>query len=192
MLIRDDFRKFINPTQPLVNVAPFARLERATGAVVWRCVCVYHLPPAQNGGQHVVFVDALNSVGEWAWADGLKVEWTWEGRQPGEAAPPKPFEKRPPEPRAQVDLYAGQVTSVRIKDVTGIPSDVVYGLRSDVEDVGGGNTRFHNSFVVLFMRTAGAVVQPPVEPPSGDLVAAYAEIARLKAIIASAQKALAV
>lgn len=165
MLIRDDYRKLINPTQPLINVAPYARLERATGSVVWRCVCVYHLSPAQNGGQHVVFVDALDSVAQWAWADGLRVQWTWEGRQSGEAAPPKLFEKRPPEPRAQVDLYAGQVTSVRIDDRTGIPSDVVHGLRSDVEDVGIGNSWGHNSFVVLFQRLPGNVVQPPIVLP---------------------------
>jgi len=163
MLIRDNFRKYINPTQPLINVAPYARLERAAGAAVWRCVCVYHLSPAENGGKHVVFVDALDSVGQWAWADGLRVQWTWEGRQPGEAAPPKAFEKRPPEPRAQVDLYRGQVTSVRIDDPTGIPSDTVHGLRSDVEDVGGGNSRYHNSFLVLFQRLPGGVVVPPVE-----------------------------
>lgn len=165
MLNRDDYRKYINSTQPLVNVSPYARLERATGAVVWRCVCVYHLTPAENMGKHLIFVDALNSVGEWAWADGLRVQWTWEGRQPGQAAPPKAFEKRLPELRAQVDLYAGQVTSVRIDDRTGIPSDVVHGLRSDVEDVGVGNTWGHNSFVVLFQRMSGNITQPPIAPP---------------------------
>lgn len=164
MLNREDYRKLISLTQPLINVAPYARLERATGSAVWRAVCVYHLPSATNMGKHVIFIDALNAVGEWAWADGLRVQWTWEGRQPGESAPPKAFEKRPPEPRAQVDLYKGQVTSVRIDDRTGIPSDVVYGLRSDIEDTGGGNTLYHNSFVVLFQRLAGTVVQPPVLP----------------------------
>lgn len=186
MLNRDNYRRYINLAQPMVNVTPYARIDRAEVDTAWRVVCVYHLSPSENMGKHVIFVDALTAANEWAYADGLTVQWTWEGRQPGQAAPLKLFEKRPPEPRAQVDLYAGQVTSVRINDRAGIPSDVVSGLRSDVQDTGIGNTWGHNSFVVLFQRLASTIT-PPIDPPTqpDTLEAAWAEIRKLWAVVNS-------
>lgn len=163
MLNRDIFRRYINPTQPLVNTGDYANVERATGPC-WRCVCVYHLSPAENVGKSNIFIDVLSAGGDWAIANHLNVWWTWNGRQPHEPAPPREFEKRPPELRAQVDLYRGQTTSIRIADPTGLRSDSVHGLRSDVEDLPSGNTRYHNSFVVLFQRISGGIIIPPVDP----------------------------
>jgi len=188
MLNRDNYRRYINPVQPLVNTGAYANIERAAGPC-WRCVCVYHLSPQENVGKSNIFIDVLSAGGDWAIAEHLRVGWTWNGRQPHEPAAPRMFEKRPPEFRAQVDLYKGQITSLRIMDATGLRSDVVNGLRSDVEDLStGGNTRFHNSFAALFQRISGPVIAPPIDPvmPPTEILTAWQmgierDIAELKA-----------
>ena len=193
MLNREDYRRFINPAWPLINTGNYARVESAKGNVVWRAVCVYHLPGNINGGQHVIFCDTLADSGAWSSADGLRIAYTWEGKSDGPLY--RPFEKRPPEPRAQVDLYKGQVTTVWIDDPR-YPSDKVTGIHSAVADTQDGNTLFHNSFVVLWQLMQGAVITPPVEKPVGppvdsdELAQLRAENARLRAAITDALAAL--
>lgn len=168
MINRDAYLSKIIPNEPLYNTSPYARVERAVASTAWRAVLVYHLLPEENGNQHIVFVDALDTGGRWADVQGMTVGWTWEGRRTDtEPAPPRPFEKNPPEPRAQVDLYARQVTSVWLQDSMGVPSDVVHGLRSDVQDVPGNNL-YHNSFVVLFQLMTREIVPPVVVGPGPD------------------------
>jgi hypothetical protein len=172
MLNRNDFKKYVNLERPLANVgAQNCAIERAkTDGYAWRCVAVYHLSPEENQGKHQVFVDVLNSIGQWVFSGdrqftALRVGWTWEGRRLDEPAPLRFFEKREPEPKAQVDLYKGQTVSIWI-DSSDHPSDKVHGLRSDVEIGTWGNTLFHNSFVVLFQLTnAISVSITPVDPP---------------------------
>lgn len=164
MLNRDQFAPLVIPNEPLFNTSPYARVERAAAPTAWRAVLVYHLLPEQNGNQHTIFVDVLDTGNRWADTQGLMLGWTWEGRRADEPAPAKVFEKNPPEPRAQVDLYRGQITSVWIEDGLGVPSDRVHGLHSAVADVPGNNL-FHNSFLVLFRLMTTAVVTPPVTPP---------------------------
>lgn len=187
MLNRDEYRRFINADQPLTNTAAYARIERAPTGTAWRAVCVYHLPAEINNRMLVAFCDVLQG-GLWANADKLRIAYTWEGR----TEPPlyRPFEKRPPEPRAQVDLYKGQVTTIWVDDPR-YPSDRVAGIHSAVENGQGGNTLYHNSFMV-FWELRNAVVIPPIDPPTvpGDVAALQAEIARLRGVIASAQNAL--
>ena len=166
MINRDLHRNRIDNNNPLTNTAGFGvSIARwATAGPVWRAIYVHHLSPQENGNQHNVFVDCLDSMGYWADTSRLKVAYTWEGRRLDEQAPPRPFEKRPPEPRAQLDLHRGQKITCWIDDPT-LPSDRVVGLRSDVQDVAGNNL-FHNSFVVLFQLQQGEPVEPPTEPVS--------------------------
>lgn len=187
MLNRDEYRRFINADQPLVNTSAYARIDRAPTGTAWRAVCVYHLPGEVNNRMLIAFCDVLQG-GLWANADKLRIAYTWEGR----TEPPlyRPFEKRPPEPRAQVDLYRGQVTTVWVDDPR-YPSDKVAGIHSAVENGQQGNTLYHNSFLVLW-ELRNAVIIPPIDPPTvpGDVVALQAEVQRLRGIIAAAQKAL--
>lgn len=169
MLNRDAYLSLLSPNNPTINTSQYARVERAVASIAWRAVLVYHLLPEENGNQHVVFVDVLDTSTPYRWADtaGMAVGWTWDGRREDEKISPRSFEKQPPEPRAQVDLHKYQVTSVWINDPDGWPSDKVHGLRSDVQDVPGNNL-FHNSFLVLFKLMTTSVVTPPVIVPPTD------------------------
>lgn len=170
VLNRNDYLKYVNLQRPLANTgAQTCTIERAkTEGVTWRCVAVYHLTPEENQGKHIIFVDTLHENQTWVFSSDqpytyLKVGWTWEGRRLDEPAPLRHFDKKLPEFKAQVDLYKNQTTSIWIVDDT-FSSDIVHGLRSDVEAGEWGNTLFHNSFIVLFQLTdALTVVQPP--PP---------------------------
>lgn len=182
MINRDLHRNRISNSNPLTNTAGYGvRIDRVEAGPVWRAVYVHHLSPQENGNQHNVFLDCLDGMGYWADASRLQVAYTWEGRRPEETAPPRPFEKRPPEPRAQLDLNKGQRITCWIDDPT-LPSDRVVGLRSDVQDVPGNNL-FHNSFVVLFQLQQGGVIEPPTEPdPGGNLDDLRREVAALRVL----------
>ena len=164
MINRDELRAQVIPNEPLINTSLYVRVERATAPTAWRAILVYHLLPHQNGNQHNIFVDVLDTGGRWADTSGMSVGWTWDGRRDDEKIDPRPFEKRPPEPRAQVDLHKGQITSVWLNDPNGWPSDKVHGLRSDVADVPGNNL-YHNSFGVLFQLMTREVAPPIVIAP---------------------------
>lgn len=181
MINRDLHRNRID-NNPLTNTAGYGiSIARwAAASPVWRAVYVHHLSPQENGNQHNVFIDCLDSMGYWANTSRLQVAYTWEGRRPDEQAPPRPFEKRPPEPRAQLDINKGQKITCWIDDPT-LPSDRVVGLRSDVQDVPGNNL-FHNSFVVLFQLQQGEPVEPPTEP-DGDLDDLRREVAALRVLV---------
>ncbi len=165
MLNREDYRKFVNPDNPLTNTGAYARIERATGDMVWRAVTVYHLPGEINNRMLVAFCDVLWASGAWAPVGGLRIAYTWQGKQDGPLY--RPFEKRPPEPRAQVDLYKGQLTTVWVDDPV-YPSDKVVGIHSDVEDGQGGNVRFHNSFICYWQLLKSSTITPPIDPPVID------------------------
>lgn len=179
----------------MINTGGYARIESAKGTTVWRAVCVYHLPGNINGGQHVVFCDTLSDSGAWSPADGVRIAYTWEGKNDGTLY--RPFEKRPPEPRAQVDLYKGQITTVWVDDPR-YPSDKVVGLHSAVADTQDGNMLFHNSFVVLWQLVGNAVITPPIDPvgppqPDANLaqrVAALEQQMRQAAAVLQQQAAL--
>ncbi len=184
MINREEYRRFINPAQPLVNTSSYATIERATASTAWRAVCVYHLPGEINNRQLIAFCDVLAKDGSWADTTGLRIAYTWQGRNESTLLT-RPFEKRPPEPGAQVDLYKWQVTTVWVDDPR-YPSDKVAGLHSAVEDGQGGNTLFHNSFVVLWQLAGNAIITPPVDPvdPPPDVAALRAENLALRNLVA--------
>lgn len=112
---------------------------------------VRHLSPAENAGKRNVYIDVVDQNGQRDRNPKLKVEWTWEGRKPWEAAPPVALDKPASEPMANIPLNAGQKLRVWITG-DGIPCDEVYNISSDHPDEGNGNTRFHHSFHVTFKK----------------------------------------
>jgi len=160
---RDDYRHLIDSRNPLINTGAYARIECAPPGMAWRAVCVYHLPALINAGMCGIFIDCLDTGDRWASTVGLTVQWTWDGRRANEPAPARPFEKRPPEPRAQIDLRVGQNTSLWIQDGQGAPSDRVLGLHSNVENGLDGNMYGHNSFVVIF-KMSSMTITPTTQP----------------------------
>jgi hypothetical protein len=174
---------------PLTNTAGICTIERSPAKVAWRAVYVYHLSPDENGNQHNVFLDCLDETGAWAPGSALRIAYTWEGRRDNEPAPPRPFEKRPPEPRAQLDINPRQIITCWVDDVF-TESDRVTGLRSDVQDV-PNNSRFHNSFVVLFQKQWGEVVIPP-DPPTepADCPDLRVEVGALRALVVTQGKTI--
>lgn len=183
MLNREDYRKFINPDKPLTNTGAYAFIERAAGDMVWRAVTAYHLPGEINNRMLVAFCDVLWASGAWAPVGGLRIAYTWKGKQDGPLY--RPFEKRPPEPRAQVDLYKGQVTTVWVDDPV-YPSDRIVGIHSAVEDGQGGNTTHHNSFVCLWQLLKTGAITPPIDPPTVPLTLEQ-RVARLEKLWEEAQ-----
>lgn len=165
MLNRENYKHLIDPDNPI----PQAYRNKGVGfnpvdaTVYYKLVAVYHLSPEENKGKHVIFIDILDENNEWIQdRSNLSIDWGWFGQNESENAPNRPFEKRPPEFGAQVDLSKGAVTWVRVDDVTGIPSESVYGLHSDFENRPQWNTWGHNSFIVLFKLVKQSV--DPVDP----------------------------
>lgn len=117
----------------------------------WIARYVRHLPPAENRGKRNVYVDVLKPDGSRDKNPSLRINWSWEGRRPEEAAPPYPLDKGAGEPMGNIPLNAGQKMYVWITG-DGVASDVVDGISSDHPDEGNGNTRFHHSFHIVFQK----------------------------------------
>ncbi len=140
----------------------------APGQEYWRVVSVRHLSPDENRGKHNVFVDAQDASGQRCRDAALRIGWTWEGRNPQDAADPKALDKPDTEPAGNLDVYKGQHIELWIQG-DGRPSDHVANLRTDHPDEPGPNgelwnTLFHHSFYVIFrlskMEPAGNGQQP--------------------------------
>lgn len=172
MLNRDNYKYLINSPFNFVDLNKGLNITFAPSnqtGLYWEVATVYHLKPDENSGKHVIFVDVVDKDNNWADTNGLSIEWGWEGQQPNEASPNKHFEKNPPEFRGQVDLNKGAKTWLKIKDESGITSDIVNGLHSDWENLPFGNTFGHNSFIVIFKKYESLTI-PDEEIDSIDLV----------------------
>jgi hypothetical protein len=127
-----------------VEIQP-AQVEK--GQQYWKVIKVYHLSPAENHGNHNVYVDMLDEDGNRIY--GAKARATWQGGQ-GEVTIDKPEN----EPGTNFPLWKHQVTTA---EGLGLPSDRVANLHSGHPDEPGpppgGNTLFHHSFYVVFQRT---------------------------------------
>lgn len=137
---------------------------------IWRCVHVRHLAPSENKGKHAVFVDVVGEDGKRIKDPALRIAWTWDGRRPDEPAPPKPLDKPDNEPAGNLDMYGGQKLEVWIEGL-GLPSDRVTNLHTDHPDEPAPsgelwNTKGHHSFYIKFQYQEGAVVVPPLDPPT--------------------------
>jgi hypothetical protein len=103
----------------------------------------------------------------------LRIGWTWEGRQPHEAADPRSLDKPDNEPAGNVDIFRGQHIEVWIQG-DGLSSDHVLNMHSDHADEPGPggelwNSRGHHSFYVAFQRTRqGAGPEEPGGENGGE------------------------
>jgi hypothetical protein len=127
------------------------------GASYWRAVRVHHLTPAENGGRHHLFLDALDEAG--GRVIGAQARVTW----PGDAQTIT-VEKPVGEPGANFPLWKWQIVAV---EMLGLPSDRVENLHTGHPDEPPGldNTLFHHSFAVDFQRSVKAVAG---SQPGGD------------------------
>lgn len=125
----------------------------------WQVVNVRHLSADENRGKHNIYVRVLDANGQRERNSALRATYTWEGRRPEEAAPPRPLDKGDADlGHADIDVNKGQHISVWIEG-DGLPSARVANLHTDHEaaektsDGQDGNTRFHHSFLITFQRT---------------------------------------
>jgi len=145
----------------------------AAGALCWRVVNVRHLTADENRGKRNIFVRVLDEQGRRDRNPALRATYTWDGRKPDEAAPPRPLDKGDGDiGHADIDINKGQHIDVWIEG-DGLPCDHVLNLHSDhditekTSDGQDGNTRFHHSFLVTFQRTR-ADGTPPTPPDGGE------------------------
>ena len=122
--------------------------EVLPGAAYWRAIRVHHLTPAENHGNHHIFLDALDEAG--VRIDGAKARVTWPA---GEQT--ITVDKPPSEPGANFPMWKWQICAIEMLD---LPSDQVTNLHTGHPDEppGTGNTLFHHSFQVDFQRSVKA------------------------------------
>lgn len=131
---------------------------------------VHYLAPDENQGRQNIFVDVLDANGRpLVRPPGLRVGWTWKGRnEQTEPAPPAPFEKLPPEAAANVAVFPGQTVTLWLEDMSGHRvSQQVTGFRTNLAGDGSGSRPGHNSFYVVF-RPVRQVSEPPIVPDGED------------------------
>jgi hypothetical protein len=129
----------------------------APGALYWQAVRVHHLTPQENGGNHHIYLDVRDPT-QGGGVDGVRVNAarlrvTWEG---GEQT--VTIDKPANEPGANFPMWKWQVCAVEClgAGADALPSDRVTGLRTDHPDEAPGNTLFHHSFHVTFVKAKAA------------------------------------
>jgi hypothetical protein len=132
------------------------------GGWYWQAVRVHHLTPEENGGNHHVYLDILdptlaaeaNLQGQRAF--GARAKISWDG---GEqlVTVDKPLN----EPGANFPMWKWQTCTVEALGLPGqeLPSERVTGLQTGHPDEASGNTLFHHSFSITFVKVqADAVI----------------------------------
>ena len=127
----------------------------APGAWYWQAVRVHHLTPAENGGSHHIFLDILdpatapNPGAPGGRVFGACARITWDG---GEqiVTVDKPLN----EPGTNLPMWKWQVCDVLALGLPGaeLASDRVTGMHTGHPDEATGNTLFHHSFSVTFLK----------------------------------------
>jgi hypothetical protein len=125
------------------------------GAWYWQAVRVHHLTPEENGGNHHIFLDILdpatapNPASPGGRIYGARARITWDG---GEQV--VTIEKPLNEPGANCPMWKWQVCDVIALGLPGdeLPSDRVTGMHTGHPDEAPGNTLFHHSFSVTFLK----------------------------------------
>jgi hypothetical protein len=131
------------------NVAP--------GAWYWQATRVRHLTPQENGGNHHVYLDAREGAAgvgpDGARVNGARLRVTWDG---GEQI--ITVDKPANEPGANFPMWKWQVCAVECLGLPDkeLPSDRVTGLHTGHPDEAPGNTLFHHSFHITFVKTKAA------------------------------------
>jgi len=177
------YRDQIKPNQVALTNAP--GVSYSSTASPYAIALVAHLPGNLNGGGHAAYVDVLGDDGQPLQNPPLRIGWTWEGRRDEEHADPVALDKGPNDPAAgNVVIYKGMVMALWLQSDSRIVSDIVSGLQTATPDAdpATGNSRFHNSFYIVFRKRA-AVVTPPTPQPV-TLEALAADVTELKRRIA--------
>ena len=127
----------------------------APGAWYWQAVRVHHLTPAENGGNHHLYLDMLDpatapdpgSLGGRVY--GARARITWEG---GEQI--VTIDKPLNEPGTNFPMWKWQVCDALALGSPGeeLVSDRVTGMHTGHPDEAVGNTLFHHSFSVTFLK----------------------------------------
>lgn len=143
---------------------------------------VHYLTPDENQGGHGIYVDVLDGKGRpLVNPTDMVVGWTWDGKHDDEPAPAAVFEKKPPEPGANIAIFLGQTATIWIANRDGTPVACnVHGFRTNLPGDGSGNRPGHNSFYVVFRPVSPVqppvTGQPPTTPPGNDVMALIAEL----------------
>jgi len=127
----------------------------APGAWYWQAVRVHHLTPEENGGNHHIYLDILDpatapdpgSLG--ARIYGARARIAWEG---GEQI--VTIDKPLNEPGTNFPMWKHQVCDAIALGLPGeeLFSDRVTGMHTGHPDEAVGNTLFHHSFSVTFLK----------------------------------------
>lgn len=170
-MLRDYLHK-LNPANPNAD-SPWTQVRSYQGTQPYfKLVLLHHLIGEENHGQHNLFVDLIDEQGNLL--DGLRlgvrIAWTWEGRNSLiELAPVYQLDKQPPSPAGDLPLFANMNASAWL-DSAGYGSDRIDGLRVagypqlDTPEA-TGNFPGHNSYYAVFQRIPAGPLQPPVVTP---------------------------
>ncbi len=146
-------REVINDAQAYgVEIKPVAV---APGGWYWQVVRVHHLTPEENGGNHHIYMDILDpAIGDGSNPNGGRVygaraRVTWDG---GEQL--VTVDKPANEPGTNFPMWKWQVCAAEALGLPGLelPSDRVTGMHTGHPDEAPGNTLFHHSFSITFVK----------------------------------------
>lgn len=146
-------REVINDAQSYGVVVTPATV--APGDWYWQAVRIHHLTPEENGGNHHIYMDILDpALGEGANPNGGRVygaraRVTWDS---GEQI--VTVDKPQNEPGTNFPMWKWQVCAAAALGLPGLelPSDHVTGLQTAHPDEATGNTLFHHSFSITFVK----------------------------------------
>lgn len=167
-----DTREVHVPAEPINDATAYGvaivPADVPPGATYWQAVRVHHLTPAENHGNHHIFLDALDEGGNRI--NGARARITWPGGEQTITVD-KPLN----EPGANFPLWKWQIAAAQMLD---LPSDQVVNMHTGHPDEppGTGNTLFHHSFQVDFQRAvkaaaaAGSVLSGAVTNGAGRRV----------------------
>jgi len=126
------------------------------GQVYWKVIRVHHLTSTENAGRHHLFLDAVDAAGERLYNSHFNI--LWDG-----GSDTVIIEKQTPAAGANFPMWKWQVCSV---EGQGASSDRVINLRTDHPNEPPGNTMFHHSFAITFLRT---IAEAPETPASSTI-----------------------
>ncbi len=125
---------------------------------IWRVSGIHHLSPAENRGNHNVFIEMLCKQDE---REGFRaIHWTWIGRQLNEPAHDVFAGQKPLNELVDLPLNLGMIVSVWTNG-----SEIVKGLSSNYPDEMDGNSIGHHSFFICFQEIDFDEPDPEPEPP---------------------------
>jgi hypothetical protein len=137
-------------------------------AAAWRATSVRRLSGSENVGSRNVFVKVFKANGDRDRNQNLRIGWTWEGKRPDEQAPPAKLDKGDRNERGHGDVPINKFQKITVwVEGDGIASDRVTDMHTGFVSDGPGNSWGHFSYEVIFQRSEGVVVVPPVvvDPP---------------------------